>query len=100
MLDVLDGDEPPDPTQEIDLTPTWADDTDVTLDDIARIEGGSGDDNADPTAEVAATTGRRKRRRDRREAKETAKLAATTAATTVVTSPDRTPKAADPDDCG
>jgi serine/threonine protein phosphatase PrpC len=26
VLDVLDGDEPPDPTQEIDIIPTWADD--------------------------------------------------------------------------
>jgi len=96
VLDVLDGDEPPDPTQEIDLTPTWADDADVSLDDIARLEGGS--EHADPAAEVAATTGRRKRRRDRREAKETAKLAAAAAATTVVASSDRTPTAAGSDD--
>ena len=88
VLDVLDGDDPPDPTQEIDLTPTWADDTDVTLDDIARIEGEHGDELADPAAEVAAPTGRRQRRRDRREAKELAALAA--AATTAATSPDGT----------
>jgi len=85
VLDVLDGDDPPDPTQEIDLTPTWADDPDVDLDDIERIEAGdlNGSD-ADPTDEVAATAGRKLRRRDRREAKERAKQAV--AATTVVTS--------------
>jgi PPM family protein phosphatase len=50
VLDVLEGDDPPDPTQEIDLMPTWAD---------------------DPTLEPALTTvadekpSRRKRRRDR-----------------------------------
>ncbi|MGI9645254.1 MAG: hypothetical protein ACR2O6_08100 [Ilumatobacteraceae bacterium] len=27
VLDVLDGDDPPDPTQEIDVVPTWADDS-------------------------------------------------------------------------
>ena len=85
VLDVLDGDDPPDPTQEIDLTPTWADDPDVDLDDIERIEAGdlNGSD-AGPTDEVAATAGRKLRRRDRREAKERAKQAV--AATTVVTS--------------
>ena len=46
IVDVLEGDDPPDPTQEIDLTPTWAD---------------------DPTAESIAETpkARRKRLRDR-----------------------------------
>ncbi|MFK8024638.1 MAG: SpoIIE family protein phosphatase, partial [Ilumatobacter sp.] len=41
VLDVLDGDDPPDPTQEIDLTPVWAnDDLELTDDEIARIEAG------------------------------------------------------------
>ncbi len=83
VVDVLEGDDPPDPTQELDLTPTWADDADETLDDVALIEAGDGA-AADPTAEVAATPGRRRRRRDRREAKELAAAAA--AATTVATS--------------
>ena len=84
VLDVLEGDDPPDPTQEIDLTPTWADDPAMSLDDIERIEGGTpGAADADPNAEVTATGGRRLRRRDRREAKERA--AAATAAAAAVT---------------
>lgn len=77
VLDVLDGDDPPDPTQELDLTPTWADEPDVSLDDIARIEAGEVA-LAGTAAEVAATPGRRQRRRDRREAKELAAAAAAT----------------------
>jgi protein phosphatase len=88
VLDVLDGDDPPDPTQEIDLTPIWADDPAVTLDDIKRIEAGNlGGSSADPTEEVAVTAGRRQRRRDRRAAKERAMHAPAAVATTTVVTP-------------
>jgi protein phosphatase len=81
VLDVLDGDDPPDPTQELDLTPTWADDPDVSPEDIARIQAGHLEGvGADPTDEIAAKAGRRHRRRDRRQAKELAETAAAAAA--------------------
>jgi len=79
VLDVLEGDDPPDPTQELDLMPTWADDPDVTLEEIARIEAGElGGVAADPTKEVVAKSSRRQRRRDRKTAQrdETAPAAA------------------------
>jgi protein phosphatase len=79
VLDVLEGDDPPDPTQDLDLLPTWADDPDVTLEEIARIEAGElGGVAADPTKEVVAKSSRRQRRRDRKTAQrdETAPAAA------------------------
>jgi protein phosphatase len=54
VVDVLSGDDPPDPTQEIDLIPTWADDPLADDDDE--------DDDADDPA-----SGRKKRRRDRHQ---------------------------------
>jgi len=65
IVDVLDGDDPPDPTQELDLTPVWADDPDITADDIARIEAGDLElaGVAEPTDEVAAGKLSRKERR-------------------------------------
>lgn len=72
VVDVLDGDDPPDPTQELDLTPVWADDPDITLDDIRRIEAGEleiGSPRASsPEDEVVAKRSRRQRRRDRKSA--------------------------------
>lgn len=68
VVDVLEGDDPPDPTQELDLTPTWADDPDAAgiildPDDLPA-------DGVLPTEEVAATTiSRRERRRRRKAAK-------------------------------
>ena len=70
IVDVLEGDDPPDPTQELDLTPVWADDPDLTEDDLARIAAGdlelAGAD--EPTEEVAATKLSRKERRRARKA--------------------------------
>lgn len=67
VVDVLDGDDPPDPTQEIDLTPTWANESDITLDDIARIEAGiPRGARADPGEEVVAKQSRRERKRGKK----------------------------------
>ncbi|MGB3736401.1 MAG: PP2C family serine/threonine-protein phosphatase [Ilumatobacter sp.] len=70
IVDVLEGDDPPDPTQELDLTPMWADDPNMTADDFARIEAGdlelAGVD--EPTEEVAVTNLSRKERRRARKA--------------------------------
>ena len=75
VVDVLEGDAPPDPTQELDLTPVWADDPTLTAEDIARIEAGElemvGVDSAGSsrsTDEVASLS-RRARRRARKVAK-------------------------------
>jgi serine/threonine protein phosphatase PrpC len=67
VVDVLDGENPPDPTQELDLTPTWADESDITLDDIERIEAGIPRD-ATTVAEVAiAKQSRRERKRAKKD---------------------------------
>ncbi|MFK7916923.1 MAG: protein phosphatase 2C domain-containing protein [Ilumatobacter sp.] len=70
VVDVMEGDDPPDPTQELDLTPVWADDPDITLDDIRRIEAGELEIGSSVRAstedEVAAKRTRRQRRRDRK----------------------------------
>ncbi len=69
IVDVLEGDDPPDPTLELDLTPVWADDPGISADDMARIEAGdlelTGSD--DPTEAVAQLS--RKERRRARKAK-------------------------------
>ncbi|BAN00529.1 SpoIIE family protein phosphatase [Ilumatobacter coccineus] len=79
VVDVLDGDDPPDPTQEIDLVPQWADDTvptpfppPVVGEPATLAELGGGEDADD------ATPGKRRRRRDRRAnaAKQAAEAAA------------------------
>jgi serine/threonine protein phosphatase PrpC len=72
VVDVLDGDTPPDPTQELDLTPTWADESNITLDDIERIEAGIPRD-ATTVAEVAVA---KQSRRDRKRAKKVDSAAA------------------------
>ncbi|MEP6298913.1 MAG: PP2C family serine/threonine-protein phosphatase, partial [Ilumatobacter sp.] len=69
IVDVLEGDDPPDPTQEIDLTPVWADDPAMSPDDLARIEAGDLELTGarTPSEEVAvAKLSRRARRRARR----------------------------------
>ena len=70
IVDVLEGDDPPDPTQEIDLTPVWADDPNLTEEDIARIEAGhlEPSDSADADEEVAISKLSRKERRRARKA--------------------------------
>lgn len=70
IVDVLEGDDPPDPTQELDLTPVWADDPDITADDIARIEAGDLElvGAAVATDEVVAAKLSRKERRQARKA--------------------------------
>jgi PPM family protein phosphatase len=47
VVDVLDGDEPPDPTLEIDVVPTWADDA------TAPTPSGTLSVDADPTDAIA-----------------------------------------------
>lgn len=68
VVDVLDGDDPPDPTRELDLTPTWAGENDITLDEIERIEAGL---PRGVTAEVAAEVVIKQNRRERKRAKKT-----------------------------
>lgn len=84
VVDVLSGDDPPDPTQELDLVPMWADDTmplqapsSVTGEpaSLAALGGGP-----DPSA-GDATTSRRQQRRDRKAAKATTNSHAATATT-------------------
>jgi serine/threonine protein phosphatase PrpC len=69
IVDVLEGDTPPDPTQELDLTPTWADDPDLTADDIARIEAGDLEltGPSTPTKEIVVAKLTRKQRRSARK---------------------------------
>lgn len=68
IVDVLEGDDPPDPTQELDLTPVWADDPHITADDIARIEAGDLELTGGPTEEVVVAKLSRKDRRRARKA--------------------------------
>lgn len=76
VVDVLDGDDPPDPTREIDLVPTWASDPTPDADrhdlddgDAAGGDQAGGDQAADAGDENAKGSKRRrgKRRRDRHE---------------------------------
>lgn len=85
VVDVLDGDDPPDPTQEIDLVPQWADDTMPTTlpppvvgEPATLAELVSGDDVDDTNGDDDAAPGKRRRRRDRRAnaAKQAAEAAA------------------------
>ena len=86
VLDVLAGDDPPDPTQEIDFTPTWAEDTDISTEDIAQMEGADlAATDGNPNPDAAVTGGRRLGRRDRRR---TEKRAEQTASTALTGSPD------------
>ncbi len=71
VLDVLDGDEPPDPTEEIDIVPTWADESSdptpagtLEIDADADAEArAAADAAADGGPEVIASAPRRRRRR-------------------------------------
>ena len=67
VLDVLDGDEPPDPTLELDVVPTWADDASsptpagpLTLDPDADRDGPS--DPTGPLVRPAASDSPRAKR--------------------------------------
>lgn len=79
VVDVLDGDDPPDPTQELDVVPTWADDTmphelvdpDAEPATLAEL-GGGGNDEEDVDADTGARRSWRQRRRARRAAKRAA----------------------------
>lgn len=92
VVDVLNGDDPPDPTQELDLTPVWADDPDITLDDIRRIEAGELEIGSPSSSapqkedEVVAKRTRRQRRRDRKSASSNDVGASTPAAALLATS--------------
>lgn len=89
VVDVLDGDDPPDPTQELDLSPVWAtDEPELTDDEIARIEAGLPRDTTDADDEVVAPTRRRSRRRRRRTTIDTSGDAESTAVTETVDSND------------
>ncbi|WP_051063026.1 protein phosphatase 2C domain-containing protein [Ilumatobacter nonamiensis] len=62
VVDVLEGDDPPDPTQELDLTPTWADDPDADVEAIDPDEPDA-DDGISSDEVAAAGLSRRERRR-------------------------------------
>lgn len=73
VVDVLNGDDPPDPTQELDLVPMWADDTmphempgAVTGEAASLAVLGGG---VDPAVEAGTRAWRQQRRRDRKAAK-------------------------------
>ena len=64
VLDVLEGDDPPDPTQEIDVVPMWADDVDPTpAGSIAVDADGVPAVDLDPS--TPDTAAKRTKRRDR-----------------------------------
>ncbi len=98
VLDVLAGDDPPDPTQEIDFTPTWAEDTDISTEDIAQMEGADlAATDGNPNPDAAVTGGRRLGRRDRRR---TEKRAEQTASTALTGSPDEDADSTEPESTG
>ena len=96
VVDVVEGDDPPDPTQEIDIVPTWADDTvpvattaasAASLADLADPDASTAADAPSGDAGTGSKRSFRPRRRDRRAAKEAlaadaAALAASASATT------------------
>ncbi len=53
VVDVLEGDDPPDPTEEFDVIPVWSDDEDVSETGLAQIDADPMDDEVD-TALVPA----------------------------------------------
>ncbi len=57
VIDVLEGDDPPDPTQEIDVVPVWADDT------ADPTPAGTVEIDADPSNGAEPPTGRTPARR-------------------------------------
>ena len=76
--------------------PTWADDPNLTPEDLERIEAGDLESaGVIATAEVAATTGRRQRRRDRKEAKRQAKEASSDESTDEVDDGDQAVESAE-----
>jgi len=83
VVDVLDGDAPPDPTQELDLAPVWAtEESELTADEIARIEAGlpRHDGDGDPDDDVVPPRRRGRRRRRRTTIDASSDAATTTAA--------------------
>ncbi len=57
VLDVLDGDDPPDPTAEFDVVPTWADDDTGEVTAEAAIISDPPDDELAPRAAAAGASG-------------------------------------------
>ena len=78
IVDVMEGDDPPDPTQELDIVPTWADDTApvaaASLSELADPDSAAtGDGDGDNDGGSGGAGSKRSflpRRRDRRAAKE------------------------------
>ena len=124
VVDVLEGDDPPDPTQELDIVPTWSGDgegvdpdadgivADPLHDDPVDRAGATagaaaaagvasgGDGEPDDGEPEPGTSRRRRRRRDRRKAARSSAVAAAPAAAAVAgtsASPDATASAADAD---
>ncbi|MGA1556557.1 MAG: Stp1/IreP family PP2C-type Ser/Thr phosphatase [Ilumatobacteraceae bacterium] len=52
VLDILDGDEPPEPTEEIDVVPTWNDDADPSDGSTGTADAASGSVADDDSAAV------------------------------------------------
>ncbi|MGA9276709.1 protein phosphatase 2C domain-containing protein [Ilumatobacter sp.] len=63
VVDVLAGDDPPDPTQELDLIPTWADDPGADID--APETSGDGESTTDDSGDAAEATPKKRSRRSR-----------------------------------
>jgi len=75
VVDVLDGDEPPEPTQELDIVPNWADDdTEPTPRDLlGDVEGYVSADDGELAVVPLASLSRKERRARKKEAKAAAK---------------------------
>lgn len=75
VVDVLDGDEPPEPTQELDITPSWADDdTEPTPRDLlSDVDGYVPADHGELAVVPLASLSRKERRTRKKEAKAAAK---------------------------
>ncbi len=68
VVDVLEGDEPPEPTQELDIVPNWADDeTEPTPRDLlGDVEGYVAPDDGDLAVVPVASLSRKERRAARK----------------------------------
>ncbi|MEM1332486.1 MAG: PP2C family serine/threonine-protein phosphatase [Actinomycetota bacterium] len=70
VVDVLDGDDPPEPTQELDIVPSWADDDTepVPRDLLGGVEGYVAPDDGELAVVPVASLSRKQRRAARRRA--------------------------------
>jgi len=77
VVDVLNGDEPPEPTQELDITPNWADDdTEPTPRNLlSDVDGYVPADDGDLAVVPLASLSRKERRARKKEAQAATKQA-------------------------